>query len=117
MRRSKLKILGLILLTTAVFFPSLLNDFSGDDAGFLKQSTFYDNPANISRLITKDYNVQPEESVYRNLENSGTGSVAYRPALSLTYFIDKGILTAEEIEGLVNRSVDHNTTIRLKNRM
>lgn len=84
----KAKLFLLIILTMCVFSPSLFNDFSGDDASFLKNNPFYHNPGNISRLFSKDYNVDPNSNVYLNVSDKGTGSVAYRPALSITYFWD-----------------------------
>ena len=91
MTGARLKAFGLILMTLVVFFPSLLNGFSGDDAYFLSENTFYDHPRNIARLFQRDYNVDSRDYFLQDLRDKGTGSVAYRPVLSLTYFGDTAI--------------------------
>ncbi len=83
------QIILLIALTCIVFAPSLFNDFTGDDQYFIKQNVFYDNLKNIPRLFHPDeYTINSNDYFFKSSEDKGTGSVAYRPVLSLTYFAD-----------------------------
>ena len=45
---------------------------------------------NVPRLFTQGYAHQ-DRDFFSNTQDYGTGSVAYRPVLSLTYFLDRHV--------------------------
>lgn len=78
-------ILAVALCTHAVV---LLNGFVGDDEIVIVNNTFYKSWKNIPRLFKKDY-ITRDSDIFINVEgDKRSGSVAYRPVLSITYFID-----------------------------
>ncbi|MBF0620021.1 MAG: glycosyltransferase family 39 protein, partial [Candidatus Omnitrophica bacterium] len=78
----------LLLITALVYSPALFNDFSGDDAGILLNNTFYYEQRDISSFFSKGYTTDPLKAASGALENKGSGSVAFRPVLSLSYMLD-----------------------------
>lgn len=70
------------------FGHSLFNDFVGDDYSFILENDFYQKPSNVSCLFSRDYSTDSDAVFNRDPTAIVTGSVAYRPVLSMTYFID-----------------------------
>ncbi len=83
-------ILLIILVTLLTFSNSLFNDFVGDDHMVVVHNTFYETWANFPKLFTRAYITNPDE-VLNLRQYAHTFSVAYRPVLSTTFFIDYGI--------------------------
>ena len=80
-------ILLIILISLITFSNSLSSGFVGDDRLIIVNNTFYETWANFPKLFTPEYITNSDETF--NLENfSHTGSVAYRPVLSATFFLD-----------------------------
>ncbi len=86
------KAVGIIcLLCFLVFGHSLWNDFVGDDTSFILENHFYQKWSNLRYLISPQYITESDDVFNRNQAAVMTGSVAYRPVLSLTYFIDSWV--------------------------
>jgi len=83
----KRPILIIILIAILAFTNSLFNDFVGDDYSLLINNTFYESWKNFPRIFDKSY-LSPGNYAYAPREKSNSGSAAYRPVLSTTYFID-----------------------------
>ena len=84
----KILLTGIILATMASFMPVLFNDFSFDDRAFFIGNSFYYEERDVSALFTRRYTTSPAQLELFNLPNKGSGSVAYRPVLSMTYMAD-----------------------------
>jgi len=85
---SKRNLLFLILLTLLVFSSILRNGFVGDDEFLFVKNTFYRNVENIPDLFTSGY-IADQDAIFNNkMEDINSGSVAYRPVLSATFFVD-----------------------------
>ena len=78
----------LVIFPLMVYAPSLFNGFVGDDNVLIVTNSFYNSGANLPRLFSKEYNAVSNDYFINLKKDKGTGSVAYRPVLSLTYFID-----------------------------
>ncbi|MGE0268474.1 MAG: hypothetical protein AB7S78_08485 [Candidatus Omnitrophota bacterium] len=82
-------IIILFALTVFVFGNSLLNGFVGDDNFLIIDNDFYTSWSNAKDLFTSKYLTSSVEAL--NVQDKSryfSGSVAYRPVLSLTYFLD-----------------------------
>ncbi|MBP9853348.1 MAG: hypothetical protein KBD53_00605 [Candidatus Omnitrophica bacterium] len=82
-------IIILIVLTVLIFGNSLLNGFVGDDHFLITNNKFYTSWSNLKDLFTSKYLANSVDVL--NVQDQGrysSGSIAYRPALSLTYFLD-----------------------------
>lgn len=82
-------IIILLALTVFVFANSLLNGFVGDDNFLIIDNSFYTSWSNAKDLFTSKYLTSSVEAI--NVQDKSryfSGSVAYRPVLSLTYFVD-----------------------------
>jgi len=88
LKNSLAKRIGLVLLVFVVYLPCLFNGFSGDDHSLFKNNNFYHSWSNFPRLFQPGYNIDPTTYIIGPNADKGTGSVAYRPVLSITYFID-----------------------------
>ncbi len=84
-------IIILIILVFITFFNSIQNGFVGDDNLVVVNNTFYNSFHNLPRLFDKSYTTQPQQIMATGTADYGSGSVAYRPVLSLTYFFDHAI--------------------------
>ncbi len=82
------KLFLLVLLTLILHGSVVLNGFAGDDAIIFINNTFYRSFSNIGMLFSQDYTTRPEVLIKHESANKGSGSIAYRPVLSLTYFLD-----------------------------
>jgi hypothetical protein len=80
-------LLLIILVSLLTFGNSLFNDFVGDDHMVVVHNTFYETWTNFPKLFTRDYITSPDEALNRR-HYAHTGSVAYRPVLSMTFFAD-----------------------------
>jgi len=83
----KKAIIILLTCTVVVFFNSLFNDFIGDDEVVITQNEFYTTWSNVPKLFTKDYLTMGSELLSGGRYNH-SGSVSYRPVLSMTFFVD-----------------------------
>lgn len=84
-------ILLIVLLAGLTFSNTLGNGFVGDDKLLFVENSFYKSWENFPRLFDPTYSSQWETVFNRTQEDLGSGSVAYRPALSTTFFIDYGL--------------------------
>jgi hypothetical protein len=84
-------LLQLVIMTTAAFSPILRHGFVGDDLAFIVYNRFYDSPANVLHLLDEKYLTHSHDILFGNTVNFSSGSVAYRPVLSATFFIDRWI--------------------------
>ncbi len=80
----------LVVVSLLTFGNSLFNGFLGDDHMLIVDNAFYTSWRNFPLLFAPAYVTQPD-----NLFNASrlmhTGSVAYRPVLSTTFFVDYGL--------------------------
>lgn len=82
-------LLLLVLLTALTYGNTLFNGFVGDDNVIITSNSFYDSWENFPRLFKKGYNVVGPDYLYdTGNPDKGTGSVAYRPGVSFTFFLD-----------------------------
>jgi len=79
----------LVIVTALTFFNSLFNEFVGDDSTLFIENDFYYSWSNYSQIFSPGDYLANQDAVYNN-ESDGinSGSVAYRPVLSTTYFFD-----------------------------
>jgi len=84
-------VLALILITLGVYANTLFNGFVGDDHAIIVENTFYAHVSDLPRLFSKDYTTDPLLLNQGPGRDYGSGSVAYRPVLSLTYFLDHAL--------------------------
>ena len=83
----KKEILLIIFIGALVFSNTLFNGFIGDDEIFIVDNTFYRSWGNFPSLFSADYFPTGAKNLNQP-QNYYSGSVAYRPVLSATYFID-----------------------------
>ena len=88
MHKKALFILAVVSLLT--FGNSLFNGFLGDDHMVIVDNAFYTSWRNFPLLFAPAYVTQPDE-VFNASKLMHTGSVAYRPVLSTTFFVDYGL--------------------------
>jgi len=81
-------ILIIIIICLFAFGNSFFNGFVGDDNAIIVENDFYHKGSNFPLLFSPDYITHPEDIYNKAKKSIITGSVAYRPALSLTYFVD-----------------------------
>ncbi len=84
----KKAVLVILLVGILAYANSLSNGFVGDDDVIIVHNTFYKSWGNLKRLVQKDYTTDSYKAHYGLQRDFGSGSVAYRPVLSLTYFLD-----------------------------
>jgi hypothetical protein len=83
--RCSIIILSLVALT---FGNSLANRFIGDDEIVIVKNDFYKSSNNLKRLFDQSYITDSDSLSASRDQDYGSGSVAYRPVLSATYFVD-----------------------------
>ncbi|MFA5088407.1 MAG: hypothetical protein WC552_05170, partial [Candidatus Omnitrophota bacterium] len=90
MPRHRKFIILIVLVSLAAFGNSLQNGFVGDDNLLFLKNTFYRSWENFPRLFGKDYISDSNnfDLYIKNESDVGSGSVAYRPVLSATFFVD-----------------------------
>ncbi len=89
MHRKAILIIAAVTLLT--FGNSLGNGFVGDDDVVIVRNTFYTSWKNFPRLFAHDYLTDSDIVFNSKGEYFHSGSVAYRPVLSATFFIDRWI--------------------------
>ena len=83
------KVIVLLFVILAVAYGnSLFNGFVMDDDILIVRNTFYRSLKNLPRLFEKSYFTHGDDAYLTFKEDMGSGSVAYRPVLSATYFLD-----------------------------
>ncbi|MBI5149843.1 MAG: tetratricopeptide repeat protein [Candidatus Omnitrophica bacterium] len=80
-------VLIIVLFCLATFGNSLSNGFVGDDHLLIVHNSFYRSWANFPGLFTASY-ITNSDDTFNLEEYAHTGSVAYRPVLSATFFLD-----------------------------
>jgi len=83
----KKAILLIIFIGTLVFSNALFNGFIGDDEIFIVDNTFYRSWQNFPSLFSEDYFPSGTKNLNQP-QHYYSGSVAYRPVLSASYFLD-----------------------------
>ena len=78
----------LVAVTFLAFSPCLSGGFIGDDEVLFVNNTFYKDAGNFPLLFTRDYLTKSNDLYLHPKPGLGSGSVAYRPVLSSTYFFD-----------------------------
>lgn len=88
-RQHLFRIIILFCLSAGLYGNTLWNGFAGDDITLLTVNTFYDDAKNIFLIFSPAYTHNLSRVVVdASGENLGSGSVAYRPVLTLSYFLD-----------------------------
>ena len=82
---SKKLVFLLLFLVILTFGNSLRNHFVGDDEILFLNNTYYQHLQNVKDLFTRHYFPAAGEGAPKNYYS---GSEAYRPVLSATYFLD-----------------------------
>ena len=78
----------LCLLAGVTFFNCLINGFVGDDEFLFIKNPYFHTWANLPKIFTKEY-IADQDAVFNDVaEHMNSGSVGYRPVLSITYFLD-----------------------------
>ncbi len=85
---SKKLIFFLSALTFLTFSNSLSNGFVGDDEVVIVRNAFYESWDNLPYLFRLEYLTDSRTFYSPDQKYFHSGSVAYRPVLSLTYFLD-----------------------------
>ena len=79
----------IILVIILTFCNSLGGQFLADDDFLIVNNDFYTSFSHLKYLFTDQYFTQTSEAIEHGFQNvMASGSVAYRPVLSLTYFLD-----------------------------
>lgn len=95
MHFSKKSLIAILLVLTALTFSnSLGNGFVGDDEALFIVNNFYHSWENFPRLFSPQYSTHTNDAALylsSRPQDLGSGSVAYRPVLSATFFIDYGL--------------------------
>jgi len=86
----RIQILALLTIVAVVFANSLFNHFVGDDEALFLKNTFYHSIANVRFFFSKHYIANPAE-YFGNEDYFNSGSVAYRPVVSLSYLFDYSV--------------------------
>lgn len=89
MHRKAILIIAAVTLLT--FGNSLGNGFVGDDDVVIVRNAFYTSWKNFPRLFARDYLTDSDTVFNFKGKYFHSGSVAYRPVLSATFFIDHWI--------------------------
>lgn len=84
----KKEIILILVVGLLTFGNSLFNGFVGDDEFVISKNDFYKSWSNFPRLFSTDYITKSDDIFNIGEAYSHTGSVAYRPVLSTTFFID-----------------------------
>jgi tetratricopeptide (TPR) repeat protein len=85
--RAKERVILAVLVFLA-FGNTLRHGFVGDDEAVIEKNKFYQSSHNLRRLFDRSYLTRSNDIFIKSAEYDSSGSVAYRPVLSLTYFMD-----------------------------
>ena len=77
-------------MITLTFGNSLSHDFVGDDYVVIVDNSFYASWANFPKLFSRA-SITESDDVFNKKEYFHTGSTAYRPVLSASFFVDYGL--------------------------
>ncbi len=88
MKKHIVLVIFLVLIVGAIFSNTLGHNFIGDDHLLFTNNTFYRSWENIRRLVQKDYFTNSNDAYLQIYADLGSGSVGYRPVVSLTYFLN-----------------------------
>jgi tetratricopeptide (TPR) repeat protein len=87
----KRNIAVVLILAALTFGNGLLNGFVGDDEFLFIKNPFFHSWANAPQLFSSDY-ITDQDAIFNDaVDKINSGSVAYRPVLSLTFFLDYGL--------------------------
>ncbi len=104
----KKTLLILFLLTLLTYGNSLFNGFVGDDEVVILNNKFYQDWKHFPQLFNKAKYLTRSKQVYFNVDDDfGSGSVAYRPVLSATYFVDYALWKTDPFGYHLNNLVLH----------
>jgi hypothetical protein len=78
----------IIIITSLVYFKSLINPFVFDDALVIVKNDFVKSWKNFPLLFTRSYLTSAEDVIYLGLHNIGAGEISYRPLVTASYFLD-----------------------------
>jgi len=78
----------LVMLTAALYAPSLLNGFVWDDHFVITTNDFIHSWKNISLLFSREYLTHADELSLAGIRMIGSGELSYRPVVTLSYFLD-----------------------------
>ena len=78
----------IIIITSLVYFKSLINPFVFDDALVIVKNDFVKSWKNFPLLFTRSYLTSAEDVIYLGLHNIGAGEISYRPLVTSSYFLD-----------------------------
>lgn len=81
----------LICITILTFANTLFNGFVGDDEYVIERNPFYQDIGNFPKIFSRQYLTDSNAVLNDNAAGYNSGSVAYRPVLSATYFLDAAI--------------------------
>jgi len=83
-------VVSLILVTSLCYGICLFNDFVGDDEVLIVNNSFYNSWKNLPYLFSKTYITDGNSLFFipTHKQYFHSGSVAYRPVLSATFFLD-----------------------------
>lgn len=81
-------VLIIALASLIAFSNALSNGFVGDDHLIVVNNTFYETWANFPKLFAPGKYITDSDEAFNFESFSHTGSVAYRPVLSATFFFD-----------------------------
>jgi len=87
MAQHRQSILIIILVSLIAFGNSVSNGFVGDDYILVVKNSFYDSWSNFPKLFSPSY-ITESDDVFNKETYFHTGSIAYRPVLSSSFFID-----------------------------
>jgi Flp pilus assembly protein TadD len=78
----------IIVAVISVFYGVLKHEFIGDDHIVVENNPFYSSWENLPLLLSSQYLTREQDVYQQKMLSPSSGSVSYRPVLSLTYFID-----------------------------
>ncbi|HLF19017.1 MAG TPA: hypothetical protein VI749_09060 [Candidatus Omnitrophota bacterium] len=84
----KKNIIALAIIALLVFLNCVGNGFVGDDEILFVKNPFFRSWANFPKIFTSEYTADQEAIFNEQKEGMNSGSVAYRPVLSASFFLD-----------------------------
>ncbi len=90
MAKHRQSILIIILIALVAFGNSVSNGFVGDDYMVIVKNSFYDSWSNFPKLFDPSY-ITDSDDVFNKETYFHSGSIAYRPVLSASFFIDNSL--------------------------
>ncbi len=92
MRNPHLRNIGVIIILTALAYAgSLSGRFIFDDHPVITRNSFITSWKNLPRLASASYLTKNKDLDFVGFYDIGSGESSYRPAVTLTYFIDYGL--------------------------